>query len=142
MKEIDMTLFPTESEIIEATKNTTLTWIKTVTVAVSAARKDTVERFPQTWGDVTWVAGYVLIAGYILGVRNERKRLKVKAVRKRRDQERREAAELFGKLTPEEQESILNSMKSLLKEKRYCDTPPVHNGGPMTPKSTQSDIGK
>lgn len=81
MKEIDFTLAPNEGEIIRATRNAAFETYEVVNAAMLAARKDSVEGIAETWKDENRTATHALIAGYILGVRNERKRRRDKRLR-------------------------------------------------------------
>lgn len=85
MKRIDFSLAPSVSEIVEATKAARFPMFHVAGDALAAARNDSVERFPETWGYVRWSLSYAIMAGYILGVRNERTRRKREPAGKRRE---------------------------------------------------------
>lgn len=73
MIEIDCSLAPTQEEIIAALDNAPLYSLGIAKTATETARLK--QRKPlRTWEDVSWIATYALMAGYIMGVRNERKR--------------------------------------------------------------------
>lgn len=72
MREIDHTLAPTKEELLKALNNTPISVLDIAEQATETACE--VWRPPQSAGDVAWIATYALTAGYILGVRNERKR--------------------------------------------------------------------
>lgn len=70
---IDCSLAPNEQEIIAATNNSNYDTHLVARQATEAARLK--QRKPlRTWEDVSWIATCALMAGYIMGVRNERKR--------------------------------------------------------------------
>lgn len=73
-REIDFSLAPTADEMARAGDSMSVIGLQVAFRSLEAARSHCKTGSSITWDDVKWLSSYVLVAGYMMGVRNERKR--------------------------------------------------------------------